>query len=65
MKNKNLVYLPNMQNFGIWAHFRNKLPNIFNGSSIIQQDVHFEKKTALKLDKKKVKNLKFPPSISV
>ena len=31
----NSIYLSYMQNFGIWAHFQNKIANDFNGPSII------------------------------
>jgi hypothetical protein len=38
------------------GHFKNKIPNFFNGPSITHKGDHFAKKSALKLDG----NLKFP-----
>lgn len=38
-KNKNFIYLPNMQNLGIWAPSRNKIANFF----ITHEDDHFAK----------------------
>ena len=33
-----------MQTFEIWATFRNKIANLFNGPSITHKDEHFTKK---------------------
>ena len=32
-----------MQNFGIWATFRNKITILFNSPSITHKDEHFKK----------------------
>ena len=47
MKNKNSIYLPNMQNFGIWAPLRPlfeiKYQNFSNSLAALEDD-HLKKK---------------------